>query len=135
MSPRMPACWGSQRLQPCRRKPAVGARTAVHRLHDYSPTSSATGSHLWGKGRAMATPEQEIERWLQHYAPPDQLLDEARQTLLALYKEEVPDLEKTRLARHTPDIGPADIAEEIVVAFGVGWRRWPLGEEGCVELW
>ena len=57
-----------------------------------------------------------------------------RQTLLALYRAEVPDLDRARLARHTPDIGPADIAEELIVAFGAAGgagRQARKGASNC----
>jgi hypothetical protein len=88
-----------------------------------------------GKGSAMATLQQALERWWHHYAPPDQPFDGARETLRALSTEEVPDLERARLARQARELSAQTIAEEIVVAFGVGWRRYPQGEDGWVELW
>ena len=83
----------------------------------------------------MATQEQELDRWLHHYAPPDQPLESMRETLLTLYQEEAPDLEMARLAGRRPEIVVAEVAEEIVVAYGAGWRRYPQGERDWLELW
>lgn len=75
----------------------------------------------------VETLRQAIEHWLRQYgpepwAPPGSLVD----ALVALHREELPNVTAEALSERT---------EEIVVAFGAGWRREALGEEGWEGRW
>lgn len=72
--------------------------------------------------------EQAIAYWLHKYGPegagpPPEHIVEA---LLALCGEELPEVAEDALHQR---------AEEIVVAYGMGWRRTNLGEEGWEGRW
>ena len=75
----------------------------------------------------VETLRQAIEHWLRKYGPepgppPGSIVD----ALLALHREELPDVAEEVLSQR---------AEEIVVAYGAGWRRDALGEEGWEGRW
>ena len=75
----------------------------------------------------VETLRQAIEHWLHQYGPepgppPGSIVD----ALVALHREELPDATAEALSER---------AEEIVVAFGAGWRREALGEEGWEGRW
>lgn len=75
----------------------------------------------------METLRQAIEHWLRKYGPepgppPESIMD----ALVALHREELPDVAAEALSERT---------EEIVVAFGAGWGREALGEEGWEGRW
>src|SRR5712691_5137475 len=87
------------------------------------------GNHAWDveEVRMPETLPQAIERWLHQYGPepwppPRSVVD----ALVALHREELPDVAAEVLSQRT---------EEIVVAFGAGWRRDALGEEGWEGRW
>ena len=67
----------------------------------------------------VETLRQAIEHWLRKYGPepgppPGSIMD----GLVALHREELPNVAVETLSERT---------EEIVVAFGAGWRREALG--------
>ena len=70
---------------------------------------------------------QAIEHWLHQYGPePGLPPGSIMEALVALHREELPDVAPEALSGRT---------EEIVVAFGAGWRREALGEEDWEGRW